>query len=460
MNRIQLPEDEAAVIGAMIYDAALVDEVVQRIDAAEFTDAALRELFITLVDMRNASKPWGVTALVSELRAIGAHERIGAGTLAALSGAVASKNHATYHADRVRSAAMVKNLQDLGRRLSTISVEKMAARKQTPKDLLDTLDAEIMRLRQSDIAQAEVRNVGEVALEVCDSIDDSIEHGRVRGLRTGLTTIDAVNGGYQPGTLNVLTARPSNGKSVLGLQIATSIGRGFDYQLIEGHNNWFATQDPASTLFVSLEMTEEELAARSLADAAEVDGRRINTHKVTSEQREQLRRAAEEMNDSKAFLYQPIRATVAGIRAAARIHQRKHGLSCLIVDYLQLIDSDAGARDEKETYRVGRICRDMKSMALEFSIPVIVLSQLNRDAENKPPTLAQLADSGKIEQHADTVVAIHRLRGDSEEAQFIFLKWRNGMTPTRDVHFDRKFCRFVDPPEPEVEPHQEFVAYA
>ncbi|MEP4682003.1 MAG: hypothetical protein ABJ015_10185, partial [Rhodopirellula bahusiensis] len=65
-----------------------------------------------------------------------------------------------------------------------------------------------------------------------------------------------------------------------------------------------------------------------------------------------------------------------------------------------------------------------------------------------------------IEQHADTVVAIHRLRGDSEEAQFIFLKWRNGMTPTRDVHFDRKFCRFVDPPEPEVEPHQEFANYA
>ncbi|MEO9934325.1 replicative DNA helicase [Rhodopirellula bahusiensis] len=460
MSEKHLPDDEAAVIGAMIHDAALVDEVVSRVEATEFTDSSLRELFITLVDMRNASKPWGTTALVSELRATGSYERIGPGTIAALSGAIASKFHATFHADRVRSSALVANLQALGRRLATVSVEKMTQRRQTPKDLLDALDAELMRLRQTDVAQAEVRNVGDVALNVCDSIDKSLESGSVRGLRTGLTTIDKVNGGYQPGTLNVLTARPSNGKSVLGLQFATSIGRGFQYQLVEGQNNWFATQEPTSTLFVSLEMTEEELGSRSLADAANVDGRHINTHRVTDHQRHHLRQAAEEMSGSKAFLYQPIRATVAGIRAAARIHQRKHGLGCLIVDYLQLIDSEEGTRDEKETYRVGRLCRDLKSIALEFDIPVIVLSQLNRDAENKPPTLSQLADSGKIEQHADTVVAIHRIRGDSEEAQLVFLKWRNGMTPTRDVHFDRKFCRFVDPPEPEVEPHPEFAGYA
>ena len=203
-------------------------------------------------------------------------------------------------------------------------------------------------------------------------------------------------------------------------------------------------------------MTKAELSARALASESEIDGRRINTYSVTAAQRQQLRQAAESMKESRTSILQPNRATVSSIRAAARIQQRSSGLGCLLIDYLQLIDIDG--RYDKETYRIGEICRRLKSLAMEFSIPVIVLCQLNRDAENKLPTLAQLSDSGKIEQHADTITAIHRTRGDNNEAQLVLLKWRNGQTPTIDLTFERQYCRF-EPMAIEDHPN-DFVEFA
>jgi replicative DNA helicase len=441
----ELPENEAAVIGAMILDPSRIDEAAQVVKASDFADQRLRQIFVVLLDMHQAGSPIDVIPLVANLKAAGLYESIGgAAVLAKLSAAVPNASDIAHYANEVHSAAIIRALKSIAR----IVINKPD---QDAGGLLDFVDTEVARLRDQTITTAVPENIGEIASRECDAIDEASEAGEVRGLRTGLECFDRVNGGYQAGTLNIIAARPSNGKSVLGLQFAKSIGTGFEYELFEGASGWINQQPPIPTLFLSLEMTKAELSARALASETEIDGRRINSYRVTASQRADLRRSAEAMKDFRTSILQPHRATVSSIRATARIEQRKNGLGCLVIDYLQLIDIDG--RFDKETYRIGEICRRLKSLAMELSIPVIVLCQLNRDAENKLPTLAQLADSGKIEQHADTITAIHRSRGDSNDAQLVLMKWRNGQTPTIDLTFERQYCRFAETP---IENHSNY----
>lgn len=437
-------DDEAAVIGGMILDSNRIDDVVSTIGPADFCDDRLRELFVTLIDLGESGKPTNIQALVTELRAAGSYNRIGAGALAQLTTAIGSVSDVIYYSRRVRSASIVRSLRSLGHRLVTLNEQT----NEPPQQILESVDCELMALRELDHSDNEkIVTVGEAVNAICDDIDAAAESGAVRGLRTGLKCFDRVNGGFQNGTLNVIAGRPSNGKSVLGLQFANSIGGGFEYGDWVNNSYVTTTQEPKPTLFCSLEMTTEELSARTLASAAEIDGRCINSYRVTADQRQSLRESAAALTGSQSYLWEPARATVSRIRAQARIHRRRHGLECLIVDYLQLVDSERGSRHDKETYRIGDICRHLKSLSKELSIPVVVLCQLNRDAEDKLPTMAHLADSGKIEQHADTITAVHRMRDESTDAILRIMKWRNGQTRDVDIMFDRPHCRFVDADE-------------
>jgi replicative DNA helicase len=427
--------DEAAVVAAMILEGQRIDDVVGRLAPMDFTNDILRELFVQLIDLHDASKPTDILSLTSELRSNGSFKRIGVGTLARLHDSIGHAGNIGFHADQVRAAATLRKLGDIGTKLVELNTSDK------PDDVVDWLDTELSKLRSNDAHHDSTVALADCAMDLVAEIDAAADTGLVRGIRTGLECFDRVNGGFQNGTLNILTARPSNGKSVLGLQWAQSIGTGFEYANFEGGTLIETVQSPKSTLFVSLEMTKAELSARALASVAQVDGRRINSYRVTAGQREELRRAAEAMK-STIQLWQPPRATTGAIRARSRIHKRSHGLELLVVDYLQLIDSERGQRHERETYRIGDLCRDLKALAMELDIPVVVLCQLNREAENQLPTLAQLADSGKIEQHADTITAIHRQRGESQEAKLVILKWRNGQTPEIDITFDRQHCRF------------------
>lgn len=442
---IELPENEAAVIGAMILDPSRIDEALQITRPADFGDRRLRQIAVVLLDMHHAGNPIDVIPLVANLKTAGIYNEVGgAAVIATLSGAVPNASDIAYYAQQVHDGAII-------RAIKSVAGEVLSRPDLDAAGLLDYVDSEIARLRDQTVATAAPENIGDIALRECDAIDEAAGTGLVRGLRTGLACFDRINGGYQNGTLNIIAARPSNGKSVLGLQFAKSIGTGFEYQWFDGASAFCGTQAATSTLFVSLEMTKAELSARALASETEIDGRRINNYNLTAGQRRQLRTCAESMTEFRTSILQPHRATVSSIRAAARIQKRSCGLGCLVIDYLQLIDIEG--RFDKETYRIGEICRRLKSLAMELSIPVIVLCQLNRDAENKLPTLAQLADSGKIEQHADTITAIHRTRGDNNDAQIVLMKWRNGQTPTIDLTFDRQHCRFIETP---IEDHPNY----
>ncbi|WP_417734008.1 replicative DNA helicase [Rosistilla oblonga] len=433
------PEHEAAVVAGMILDASQIDAVVGHLSPADFQHDRLRELFCFLIDAHDAGHPTDAQSILMQLREAGVLKRIGAGLVGRLTTAIGSTANVPYHMAKVRHAAILRRIRQVVPTIEAIADDDT----QTPTEILDRIDAELIQIRQYDQPPAAVSHLGDDALRLCDEIDAAAGTGETRGLRTGLECYDQINGGFQDGTLNIIAARPSNGKSVLGLQWAQSIGTGFDYSVSDEGNCFVAQQPPKSTLFISLEMTRAELSARALASTTRIDGRRINSYRVTAEQRRQLRDAAESMQTNKTRLWQPHRATVSSIRATARLHQRQHGLGCLIIDYMQLVDSERGEKHDKETYRIGDICRAFKSLAMELEIPVVVLCQLNREAEGSLPTLSQLADSGKIEQHADTITAIHRQRGETDDAKLVLLKWRNGKTPTIDITFDRQHSRFV-----------------
>ncbi|QDV56390.1 replicative DNA helicase [Rosistilla oblonga] len=433
------PADEAAVLAGMILDPKQIDAVVGHLSAADFQHNHLRELFGFLIDANAAGRPTDSRSVLMQLRESGALKRIGASFIGRLTNAIGSAANVPYHVAKVRHAAILRRIRQVVPTIEAIADDDT----QTPTQILDRIDAELIQIRQYDQPPAAVSHLGDDALRLCDEIDAAAGTGETRGLRTGLECFDQINGGFQDGTLNIIAARPSNGKSVLGLQWAQSIGTGFDYSVSDEGNYFVAQQPPKSTLFISLEMTRAELSARALASTTRIDGRRINSYRTTADQRRRLRAAAESMKATQTRLWQPHRATVSSIRATARLHQRQHGLGCLVVDYMQLVDSERGAKHDKETYRIGEICRGFKSLAMELGIPVVVLAQLNRESEGSLPTLAQLADSGKIEQHADTITAIHRQRGETNDANLVLLKWRNGKTPTIDITFDRQHSRFV-----------------
>jgi replicative DNA helicase len=448
MKPLPLPEDEAAVVAAMILDHHRIDEVVPIVTASDFTDTRLREIFVTVADLHESGATVDVQTTVTTMKDAGRFEPIGGAPLfGQISGAIGTPSNATYYAGRVRNASIIAKLQSV---LSEATA-RTASHDAKPADLLDFIDSRLLELRDIGTATDSVKTIADVASQLCDEIDAASAAGISRGLRTGLDCFDRINGGYQNGNLNVIAARPSNGKSVLGQQFAESVGSGFQYSIADEQNYFVQDQPPASTLFISLEMTEAELASRSLAAATSIDGRKINSYRVTQQQRQQLRQAAAEMSGSRLHLWEPHRATVSNIRAKARLHQRQHGLDFLLIDYLQLIDSERGTKHDKETYRIGEICRHLKQLAKELSIPVVVLCQLNRDAESRgktsvKPSLSQLADSGKIEQHADTVTAIHRAERTSNEAQLSILKWRNGQLADVDITFDQRHCRFTEMP--------------
>ncbi|QEG43459.1 replicative DNA helicase [Roseimaritima ulvae] len=439
MIKQEFPEDESAVVGSMILDPPRIDEVVPIVGAMDFSDRRLRELFVVLVDIRDAGEPVSIQSLVSRLKAYGSYDRIGGpGALGRLAN-TANTADAAYFARNVRNDSIIRQVRDTLREATARTRDP----NQSPDQLLDFIDSRLAELRALDTTATDrTKHIAEATLGLVDNIDAAAQTESHRGIRTGLECFDRVNGGFQNGTLNVIAARPSNGKSVLAMQFAEGISRGFEFSLSDGGNYFISSQPAIPTMFVSLEMTEEELAARSLAAATRIDGRKINSYRVTASERAKLREAANAMRSMQLTLWEPHQASVSAIRAKARIASRENGLGCLVVDYLQLVDSEQGSRHEKETYRIGEICRQLKKLAKELSIPVVVCCQLNRDAENKAPTLSQLADSGKIEQHADTVTAVHRMRGDSTEAKLGIIKWRNGQTPWIDVTFDRQHCRF------------------
>jgi replicative DNA helicase len=422
------PEAERAVIGAILLDPESLDKIQDRFRSHLLDDERLRivyEACEALVEKRQ-----GITLITlrHHLEEHGLLDRIGGiAFLAELAASTPTAAHIEHHATVAREKALARSL--------IRSCESIAARGYdgtTPvEDLLEEAEREVMQIAMGHV------EAGFIALKT--ELEPTFEHieriqsGTVAGLHTGFDDFDRLTGGLSGGDLVILAARPSMGKTSLALNMARNC----------------AVDGGGCAAIFSLEMTSRQLALRLLAADAEVDLQRIRDGVLGEQDWRKLTRAASVLQDARIFIDDGGVVTATDISAKARRLHREQQLSLIVVDYIQLMQTRT--RPDRREQEIAETTRALKLLAKDLDIPVIALSQLNRGPElrpNKRPLLADLRESGAIEQDADLVLFIFREELydrdtlDRGIAELNVAKQRNGPTGTVKLQFDAQYTRF------------------
>ena len=440
---------EKGVLGSVLLDPRLCDEVVMVVRPDDFYSDANRTLFSHIVEMHDEGGRIDNTLLVERLRRAGDLEAIGdVAYLAEVARSVPVPAHATYYAQIVRDKAALRELIHASTEIMRDAWDPTLE----PRELLSQAEERIFAVhdrRSSD----QVASMHDVLLEAFEQIDARLEHGSATGVPSGFTDLDNMTGGLHDSELVILAARPAMGKTALATNIA-------EYVTVNSN---------VATLFVSLEMSRLELAQRMLCSLGRINGTKFRSGFLSSEDREKLVEASAKLSKAPLLIDDSPSRTVTEISACARRLKRRDDLGLIVIDYLQLIEPD-NPRDPRQE-QVAKIARRLKGLARELKLPVLCLAQLNRQAEatkDNRPRLSHLRESGAIEQDADVVMFIHReeyyhSKEDSQQADLVgkadllVAKQRNGPTGDVKLTWRQEHTRFEDRSE---EPYDEFESFA
>lgn len=415
------PESERALLASLIVAPDNVDRIADWIEPADFGDADFGRLFDALRTMHAAGLPIDdVDVMVPELKRANVPESVRevAFLHRLLQQGIAA--HAVYYAKQVRRAATLRRLQAI----ALDCLDQVTRPSADPQQIAPWLDAQLQTLGER-IAERP-RRLDDFAAEILAQLQQPDEQ-RTSGVMTGLPRLDESTGGWMPGELVILAARPGIGKTALALQVAT-------YNALR----------PRPVLFVSLEMTGRELAARVLSGLGGVDSRRLRSGRHNAQHLANIERASMEVDGVPLRIWAPAAATLPRIRAMAKQDAAAGGLALLIVDYIGLVRPDDRTRPRHE--QVAEVSAGLKALAKELSIPVLALCQLNREADGNEPRLSHLRESGAIEQDADLVLFIHRdaEKAGNTDAKLIVAKHRHGETGRLSLTWIPDRTRFED----------------
>jgi len=435
-------EAERAVLGAILIDPSVADDVGLVIDASSFGDVPHQEVYRAITNLRDAGKRPDARLVIPELKRMKAwdHESTPS-LLAEIANAVPTTANAVYYARQVREWQVRRGLTALAANLGNDALDET----QDANEVLERAETAVFGLASQE-TRGEPVCIGSLLPAIMD-----LEREQRRGLETGYVDLDAILGGLQPGELTILAARPSVGKSAFALNIAENV----------------AVKRKVSTLIVSLEMTNIELSNRLLCSIGRVDSWRFRKNDLGRDDHDSLVQAAGAMNDAPLRLDDAPMRSASQIASIARRTKRRHGLELLIVDYLQLVVPEDKRAPRQE--QVAASSRRFKALARELNIPVLCLAQLNRQVEQTKgrPVLSNLRESGAIEQDADVVMFLHRKPAASDEemessgVECIVAKNRNGPIGIADLVWLRAFTRFetADRHQREVRRYSEFDAW-
>lgn len=416
-------EHEEALIGSIVVRPSVLDEI--QVDASDFLDRDLGQAFAELVNLHSAGligPDYSATAFA--LRCQGVPETVWQPLhLTRMVKAAYDGVWAAYHAQEVRRASQIRRQQLLLARWA----ESLENGLDAPSVILERFTAEVQSLGLTG-KQAEVRDFAAIARDVLADLEARRHNKASVGAISGIQRLDMTTGGWLHGELIILAARPGVGKTALAMQAAL-------------HN----AQQGRRVLVCSLEMRDRELIQRILCGEAGVDSRRLRTGTWTDDDYDRLRETETSLAKTPISVYDASSATIERLAGIARVEHSRGKLSLLVVDYLQLLDP-TNKRDQR-VEQIAHQSRKLKSLAKELGVPVLCLSQLNRESEkqNREPRLSDLRDSGSIEQDADMVIAIHKT--GEVDAQVIVMKHRAGQTGHVDVRWDGVATRYSDPTE-------------
>jgi replicative DNA helicase len=428
------PETERAILGSILLDNSLIAQAIEMLRPDMFYVPSHRRVFAAMIALFERGSEINPILVAEELRRDNSLETTGGMlSLSNLAFGLPNVTSLNPYAKVIRGKYLLRQLVKVANKITSEALDE----EDEPQNILDHAEHAIFALADERIRQGfeHIKHPAERVLEKAEAIEhrDLV----VTGVPTGFRGLDSLTSGLQKQDLVVIAARPSMGKTSLALTLA-------QHAAIEGN---------AVVGIFSLEMSAESLAMRMLCSEASVDAQKFRSGYLSNEEWSRLGKALGRLADARIFIDDTPAISVLEMRAKARrLATEQKQLDMIVVDYLQLMSGSSG-RFESRQQEVSQISRELKALAKELNIPMVALSQLSRAPENRTdhrPQLADLRESGAIEQDADVVAFIYREEqyNKSEEnrniAELIVAKQRNGPTDTVYLAFLNQFAKFAD----------------
>ena len=425
---------ERSILGAILLDNFSYNQAAEHLRTEDFSLDSHRRIYARMVDLAESSRPIDMITLIEELERHKELQAIGdVGYVSSLLEGVPERPSIEHYVRIVRDKALLRGLISA----ANTAIARASEQSDPADEVLSDAEAAIFQLSEKRIGRG-FMGVQEIVRESFGSVDALLQRGqRITGLATHYTDLDEMTSGLQRSDLVIIAARPSMGKTAFAMNIAENS----------------AIEDQQVVGVFSLEMSREALLMRLLCSQARVDAHKMRTGSLWQEDMKKVVRAMEQLAHAPVYIDDTPGISVSEMRAKARRLKQSQGrLDLIIVDYLQLM-SGGGKRFENRTQEVSAISRGLKALAKELSVPVIALSQLSRAPESRGgdhrPQLADLRESGSIEQDADLVMFIFReevYRQDDPElqgrAEIIIAKQRNGPIGKIRMAFLKSCTRF------------------
>lgn len=422
---------EIGVLGSMLLDREVVPDVVESLRPESFYLESHRRIYSALISLYDENRPLDLITLTEFLNKANVLESVGgASTLAALVQAVPTSAHIQEYVRIVREKSILRNLIHS----STDIISRCYSSSEEVDKILDGAEQKIFDIVQNRSKISASYSFKDLVRQSMESIENAYHHkGALTGVPTGFTDFDERTSGLQRSDMIVIAARPSMGKTALALNIAEHA----------------ALTEKLPVAIFSLEMSRDQLVQRLLCSHARVNLQHVRRGFLSQKDWPGLVNSASLLSEAPIYIDDSPGISITELRAKARRFKAAYDIRLVVVDYLQLMQT-FGAKNDNRQQEISEISRSLKGLARELDVPVVVLSQLNRAAENRPdnrPRLSDLRESGAIEQDADLVVLLLRKEyynpEDSQgEAEVIIAKQRNG--PTGDVRltFISDYTRF------------------
>ena len=424
------PDAERSVLGSMLIDANALEIVLEQLHAQDFYVPAHETLFCAMRDVRNGGNAVDLVTVSNELERHGMLER--AGGLTYLSDLMAF----------VPSAANVQNYivivegKSVQRQLIRAGSEIVKDGQDDEKDLEQTLNDAERRIYDISMRKTEdsLIPVEQIVPGAFNQIGELMSRkGKITGVASGFTELDRQTNGFQKSDLVIIAGRPAMGKTAFALNIA----------------QYAALHDARTVVVFSLEMSAEQLVTRMLCTEASVESQRIKEGLIGNADLGRLMEVMEPMSKARLFIDDTGGITVPEIRSKCRRLKARSGLDMIVIDYMQLMQSAGSRKSDNRMAEISDMTRQLKLLARELDVPILLLSQLNRGPEQRAdhtPMISDLRESGSIEQDADMVILLYRpaVYDETEDntSQIIIAKHRHGPTGTVLLAWQGEFTRF------------------
>jgi replicative DNA helicase len=429
----QNTDAEASLLGAILIDSDAIVRIADTIDVVDFYDERHQRIYEAIKKLYEKHSPIDILTLSNQLKEDSFLDVVGgAAYLTELTNYVPTAAHVEHYAEIVSQKAIRRRLIKASQDITGLGFDET----KSVQDLIEEAETELFKVSQKHIKQ-DIASIEDILAESFERLDElHKDKGKIRGVPTGFRDLDNILAGLQRSDLIILAARPSMGKTALTLNLAHNI----------------ATKSEQPVLIFALEMSKEQLVDRMLSMESGVDAWNIRTGNLSDADFEKIGQAMGTLSEAPIYIDDSPGITVSDLRTKARREQHQRQLGAIMVDYLQLMSG--GARfggSENRVQEISEISRGLKAIARELNVPVIALSQLSRSVESRSPQIPQLADlreSGSIEQDADVVAFIYRedyYNPDTDRkniTDILIKKHRNGPTGNVELYFDKERQRF------------------